>query len=321
MPMLPALIGAAGGLASAVLFYSAVRGSVGLSILLFLLTPLPSLITGFGWGLTAAVSGAVVGALLMASAVGQNFGIGYFLALGLPIIIVTHLATLVRYDGDRIAAWYPEGGILAAILLYGGALPILVTPLFGGSYQVLETDFVRFLDRIAEQAPPDSAWRMPDEQKQHLAKLWIDVMPAALAAYWTLFFAINVYLAARISRASGSLPRSDFAVSRIELPVLLAPAFLLATFAVTFSGEARIIGASFIGALFVGFLIMGFTVAHVIGQTRARWVTPAAYATAIFAGGIALPVLAGIGLGETAFRFRDRMMPPSDAPTGEPPNA
>lgn len=318
MPILPAIIGMAGGLASAVLFYSAVRGSVGLSIVLFLLTPLPSLITGLGWGIAAAIAGAVAGALVMAGTVGTTFGIGYFLALGLPIIIVTHLATLVRYNSDQtLAEWYPAGSVLGAIALYGGLLPVLVAPLFGGTYQVLEADIVRYLQRIAQQAPPDSSWRMAPEQMSRIASMWIDVLPGALAAYWTLFFALNSYLAYRITQASGLLPRPPFRVSRIELPAVAAIGFAAALFAISAAGAPRIIGASFMGSLFVAFLIMGFTVAHAYGQTRGAWVTPAAYVTAIFANGIALPLIAGVGLGETAFRFRDRLLPDAAGPPGD----
>ena len=49
------VFGAAGGLASAALFYSAAHGSLGLSMVLFLLTPLPSLIASLGWGLVAGL--------------------------------------------------------------------------------------------------------------------------------------------------------------------------------------------------------------------------------------------------------------------------
>ena len=57
------LIGLGAGLASALLFYSAARGSPLLGTLLLLLTPLPSLLAGLGWGWLPAAAGAVAGAL------------------------------------------------------------------------------------------------------------------------------------------------------------------------------------------------------------------------------------------------------------------
>ena len=62
------LIGIGGGLASALLFYSAARGSPMLSTLLLLLTPLPTLLAGLGWGWLPAAAGALAGAIVMAVA-------------------------------------------------------------------------------------------------------------------------------------------------------------------------------------------------------------------------------------------------------------
>ena len=60
------LIGVGSGLASALLFYSAARGSPLLGTLLLLLTPLPSLLAGLGWGWLPAAAGALAGAAVMA---------------------------------------------------------------------------------------------------------------------------------------------------------------------------------------------------------------------------------------------------------------
>src|ERR1044072_819233 len=91
-------IGVGGGLASALLFYSAARGSPLLSTLLLLLTPLPTLLAGLGWGWGRAAAGAVAGSLGMRFAAGLPFAVGYFMALGLPAAIIAHLAYLSRPD-------------------------------------------------------------------------------------------------------------------------------------------------------------------------------------------------------------------------------
>jgi hypothetical protein len=129
------IIGIGGGLASALLFYSAARGSPLLSTLLLLLTPLPSLLTGLGWGWLPAAAGAVAGALIMAIGASPAIAIGYFLALGLPAALACYLAYLSRpHPQDATAVeWYPAGRLLAALSLYGGALPVAVLPLIGGS--------------------------------------------------------------------------------------------------------------------------------------------------------------------------------------------
>src|SRR5206468_7976699 len=105
------LIGLGGGLASALLFYSAARGSPLLSTLLLLLTPLPTLLAGLGWGWLPAAAGAVAGSLVMAIAASLPFAVGYFLALGLPAAIIAHLAYLSRPDprDPNQREWYPVG--------------------------------------------------------------------------------------------------------------------------------------------------------------------------------------------------------------------
>jgi len=80
------LIGLGGGLASALLFYSAARGSPLFGTLLLVLTPLPSMLAGLGWGWLPAAAGAVAGALVMTFAASGQFAVGYFLAL-LPYLI------------------------------------------------------------------------------------------------------------------------------------------------------------------------------------------------------------------------------------------
>src|SRR5262249_26711647 len=70
------MIGIGTGLASALLFYSAGHGTPLLSTLLLLLTPLPSLLAGLGWGWLAASAGALAGALAMAFVGTATFAAG-----------------------------------------------------------------------------------------------------------------------------------------------------------------------------------------------------------------------------------------------------
>ena len=76
------LIGLGSGLVSALLFFSAARGGPTLGTLLLLLTPLPSLLAGLGWGWLPAAAGAIAGSLAMAGLASPTFAVGYFLALG-----------------------------------------------------------------------------------------------------------------------------------------------------------------------------------------------------------------------------------------------
>jgi hypothetical protein len=148
------LIGIGGGLASALLFYSAARGSAMLSTLLLLMTPLPTLLAGLGWGWLPAAVGALAGSVVMAVVASGPFAIGYFLALGVPAALASHLTYLSRPDPQDPNAreWYPAGRLLAAMALYGGALPVLVLPLIGGSYDVLREPLAEFFRRLSQSS-------------------------------------------------------------------------------------------------------------------------------------------------------------------------
>src|SRR4249919_2451092 len=184
------LIGLGGGLASALLFYSAARGSPLLGTLLLLLTPLPSLLAGLGWGWLPAAAGAVAGALVMTFAANVPFAAGYFLALGLPVVLLPYLAYLSRPNthDPGVLEWYPAGRLVAALSLYGGALPVLVLPLIGGSYEALKPAMGEFFRRLSTHAPELGLRQLTDQQVEGLAEFVVAALPAALAAYWVAIF-------------------------------------------------------------------------------------------------------------------------------------
>ncbi len=311
--------GAGAGLASAALFYSAVRGSVGLSLLLLLTTPLPSLIAGFGWGLTAAIAAAVSSMAVMALAVAPTFSIGYLLALGVPVAGITHLTFLARYNGDgSLADWYPTGRILLGIALYGAALPVLMMSLAGGSFNSLEPDLLRFMRQMSANAPIGSMFHnMAEPRMRAFVDLWIEILPAALASYWTFFIALNVYLAARITRLSGRFARPWPDLHWLAMPRVAAVIVLAALIGVVVGGSLRVIGIAALGAFLVAYLLQGLSVIHAVGRARAPWLLYATYATIVLAGAIAVPLAALTGFVENLVRIRARVVPmPAALPPG-----
>jgi hypothetical protein len=303
-------LGAGAGLASAALFYSAVRGSVALSLALLLITPLPSLIAGFGWGLTAAIAAALTSMAVMALAVAPTFAVGYLLALGIPVAGITHLAFLARYNDDgTLADWYSTGRMLLALALYGAALPVLIIALSGGSYRILEPDLMRFLKQMSASAPIGSSFRtMGEPQMRAFVDLWIEVLPGALATYWTFFFAVNVYLAARITRMSGRLVRPWPDLHWLSLPPIAAAVVLAALIGVAVGGSLRVIGIGALGAFLVAYLLQGLSVVHAIGRAKAPWLLYVTYATIALAGAITVPLTALTGLLENLVRIRARVV-------------
>jgi len=306
------LIGLGGGLASALLFYSAARGAPLLGTMLLLLTPLPSLLAGLGWGWLPAAAGAVAGALVMAIVANPPFAAGYFLALGLPAVLVPYLAYLSRQHPQDPSTrdWYPVGRLLAAVALYGGALPVLVLPLIGGGYDMLRVPLIQFLHHLSTQAPELGLRPLTDPQVETLAEVVVAALPGALAVYWMAIFTLNLYLAGRIARASGRLGRDWPDLPAVAYPrgfPLLAAIALAASFA---PGLVGVAGTSFTGALLFAYLLAGLALFHFIARGRAPWMLWFVYAALLVFGPYTAIVLTLAGLIEPALKLRRRFGAP-----------
>jgi hypothetical protein len=309
------LIGLGGGLTSALLFYSAARGSPLFGTLLLLLTPLPSLLAGLGWGWLPATAGAIAGALVMAVAASVPFAVGYFLALGLPVVLIPYLAYLSRPQPQDASKreWYPAGRLLAAVSLYGGALPVLILPLIGGSYEPLRPAMGEFFRQLSTRAPELGLRPLGDQQIEALSEFVVAALPGALAAYWMAIFTLNLYLGGRIARASGRLGRDWPDLPAMTYP----PGFpLLAALAVAASfvpGTIGVAGTSFTGALLFAYLIAGLALMHYIARGRGSWVLWCVYAALIVFGPYTALALTMVGLLEPALKLARRLgaSPPS----------
>ncbi len=312
------LIGLGSGLASALLFFSAAHGGPWLGLLLFLLTPLPPLLAGLGWGWLPAASGALVGALAIAAAASLPLGIGYFLAIGLPAAVIAYLAYLSRPsdsapDGRE---WYPAGRLLAAISLYAGTLPVLALPWTGGSFDGLRPLAAEMVRAAFKQSGNGRLQAPTDEQVGAFADMVVAVAPSAMAVYWLLIMTPNLYLAGRIVGASGHLARDWPDLPSLTYPAGLALLLGLALVAAAFApGAIGIAGTSFTGALLFAHLLAGLALVHFLARRGARWLLWVVYA------GLLMPILApyaavlvtAAGLIEPALKLKQRLgaAPPS----------
>ncbi|MGE3064957.1 MAG: DUF2232 domain-containing protein [Hyphomicrobiaceae bacterium] len=306
-------VGLAGGIASAILFYSAARGSPLLSTTLFVLTPLPSMIAGLGWGWLSALAGALAGAAATAVATDARLGFGYLLAVGLPIVLVAYLAYLSRpWPGDpNRREWYPAGRLVAALSLIGAALPVAAAPALEGGYESLRAPMSAMLLQMSERTAAEFGGRqMSAEQAGAIADILISVLPAALAAYWLAIMSINVYLGARIARASGRLSRDWPDLPRLELPLGVFPLLALAVVATFTSGLLYVAGASLCGALFVAFMLVGLSVVHSIARNRGRGLIWATYGLLAVGGPYIAAALSVLGFIEPFINLRRRFGTP-----------
>jgi Predicted membrane protein (DUF2232) len=308
------LTGVGSGLASALLFYSATRGSPLLSSFLLLLTPLPALIAGLGWGWLPALIGGLAASAAMLAIASLPFAVGYFLALGGPSALSAYLAYLNRADADGAVQWYPPGRLIAVMSLYGGALPILVLPLLGGSYEVLREPMGEYFRRFSARTATDL--NMPplsEAQIESLTEFLLTVLPAALSAYWLILFTINLYLAARIARASDRLGRDWPDLAGLAYPSAF-PLIAVAAFAASFApGVLGLVGTSFSGALLVAYLIAGLALMHFLARGRAPWLLWLVYGALFLLGPYAALALTIAGLIEPVINLKRRLgaRPPS----------
>jgi hypothetical protein len=312
------LLGLGAGVVSALLFFSAARGGPWLGLLLFFLTPLPPLLAGLGWGWLPAAAGALAGAFATGIVGSLALGIGFFLAVGLPAALVAYLAYRSRPsqtepDGRE---WYPAGRLLAALSLYGGALPVVALLWTGGSFDILRPVAAQLVKAAFTQSGDPRLQAPTEQQIEAFADLVVAVAPSAMAVYWLLIMTPNLYLAGRIAGASGHLARSWPDLPALTFPTgfpLLLGVALIAGLA---PGAIGIAGASFGGALLFAHLLAGLALMHFLARRGARWLLWVVYAALL------LPLLApyaailvtAAGLLEPVLRLKQRLGKPPQSP-------
>lgn len=306
---LAVLIGLAGGLASAVLFYSAAHGSPALSAVLLLLTPLPTLIAAVGWGLSAALVASLSCALTMSATVSLPSAIGTLVSLGVPAMGISYLAFLSRRVGDDpdVREYYPAGRLLTAIALYGGALPILLLPLAGGTYDELRAPLADLMRRFSKEAATEL--RLPPmtpQQQEFAVSMMLKTLPGFMAGYWTIVFSVNTYLAGRVAQASGSLMRDWPDLPAMKLPKDGLVIFGIGVLAVFATGVVSIAGIGMLGSFMVLFFFAGLALMHSLARRRTGFVLLMTYGALLLAAPYTAMALILGGLTDTAFDLKGR---------------
>ena len=210
------------------------------------------------------------------------FAVGYFLALGAAGGAgLAYLAYLSRPQpaGPDAREWYPAGRLMAAMSLYGGALPVLVLPLIGGSYEVLRAPHGRVLPppvdacaraRLAAARPTRRSRRSPSSSSPRCRARWRPIGSASSR---------STSISPGASRAppagSGATGRTCRRspirrASRCSLALALAASFA--------PGAIGVAGTSFSGALLFAYLIAGLALMHFIARGRAPWILWLVYA-------------------------------------------
>lgn len=130
-------IGIGAGLVSALLFGVLLKGIL-LSILLYLLAPLPILIVGLGWSHKAALVAAITGAVAL-SFLQPFLGLGFLAYLALPAWWLAYLALLGRPNADGTMEWYPTGRLLAWTAGTAGLAFVAIAVIASPNFETFQT--------------------------------------------------------------------------------------------------------------------------------------------------------------------------------------
>lgn len=323
------LAGAGLGLVAAVVFASSTMGPLVARFILMFITPLPIALAGLGWGWrSAAVAGAVGSAIVLVVS-SPAVGAAFALTQAVPMVLLTYLALLARPVAESGVAdanaeesaveWYPAGRLVIWSAVLAGAMAISVLMLVGGDLDTLRKALAEFVKSAIEAGLPtgDGTAKLSEAEVASLSEIALSVLPAASAMSWMTSLVFNLWLAGRVTLASGQLGRPWPDLAAITYPRGTPLAFGLMLFATTLSGYPGLAASAFAGGLFVAYLMLGLAIVHYTtrGQTWrpfALWLLYGALFVVNIWTGI---IIAMLGLAETVLNLRAR----SGAPPGTPP--
>ncbi|MEQ1670312.1 MAG: DUF2232 domain-containing protein, partial [Hyphomicrobium sp.] len=305
------LMAIAAGVIAAVVFASATTGAVLLRFVLFFLTPLSLYLAGLGLGPVAAGIAAIVATLTILALTNPVAAIVFAISAGLPAVVTTRLALLGRQDDSGATVeWYPIGRIVFAAALFGGLFAGLALSLMGGDMDAMAKTMRSLVENFVKNEMPQvpGAEALTAPQIDEIATRALGLLPWSLAALSVITTLLNLWLAGRITLASGRLTRPWPDLSQITLPASATFALLFAIAAAFMSGMPGLIAGGFAGAFTFAFALLGLALAHALtrGSPWRNFILSLLYATFIFYTPVALLLLALAGLAETIFHYRAR---------------
>ena len=252
-------IGAAAGFVAALLSASASSPSL-LSIVIMLLTPMPVLLAGLGWGPAAGLAAVAASGVTIAVTGHPLLALIHALCITIPAAAMAHFASLGRPGPDGGMVWFPLSGIIirAAALISAG---FMAAGFLTGYGPALANEVANAI--AAQVQASDPSVKISPEQRAALASTFANLIPYAMPAYWLMVLTGNFYAALHIARKSGLLRRDrDFWPSALRLPKY-ALAALAVTLALSFtSGGLGDLAAVPAGALAMAFCAVGLALLH-----------------------------------------------------------
>jgi hypothetical protein len=311
MPTNTLLLAIASGIISAVVFASATTGPMLLRFVLFFLTPITLYLAGLGLGPAAAAIAVIIATLIILLLTNPVAALVFAVSAGMPAAMTTRLALLGRKSDDGPNApmeWYPIGRIIAAAAFFAGLFAALALTQMGGDTAALSKAMHDAVEAFAktELAQIPGSVPLKPEQIDNMTNSALALLPSSLAALSMVMTLLNLWLAGRITLASGRLTRPWPDVSAFMLPSSAIFA-LLAALALSFAGGMPgLIAGGFAGAYTMAFALVGLAVAHALtrGSPWRNFILAATYAGLLFLTPGAALILALGGLAETIFHYR-----------------
>ncbi|MBX9683925.1 MAG: DUF2232 domain-containing protein [Hyphomicrobium sp.] len=308
MPINAIALAIAAGLISAVVFASATTGAVFVRLLLFFLTPLSLYLAGLGLGTVGVGIAAMTAVVTIVALASPLAGVVFAIATAVPAVVLSRLTLLSRTTDDGQQEWYPVGRLVATAAVFGGAFAAFALILLGGSGDDLAKAMRTLVETFVKSELPSipGAPAVTEAQIDEIAATTLKMLPWALGILTTTTIVLNLWLAGRITLASGRLVRPWPKLSALALPSGATYAFL-AAIALTFvDGVPALLGGGFAGAFTLAFALVGLAVAHVLteGSPWRGFILGSLYASiGFFTAGAAL-LLALVGIAETIFKYR-----------------
>jgi hypothetical protein len=306
------LVGLGAGAASALLFASVSSGAL-LASFLFYLAPLPLLIAALGWSHWAGLVAGIVAAASLASVLGLQFLVVFFIGIALPAWWLAYLSLLARpvtINGSAALEWYPIGRLVLWAALISAFVVILAIPVFGTDQESFQAGLrSAFEQAIGTEAEVNPIGSVVGADGERVIRIIVSAIPPAAAMLGTIISIANLWLAGRVVLISGRLRRPWPQLSGLSFPRFapsLAGTALASSFLPDLAGlVAEIVAAS----LLTAYAILGFAVLHAItrGVANRGLALAGTYAAVVVLG---WPVLAIslLGLADAAFNIRARVL-------------
>ncbi|MEW6643123.1 MAG: DUF2232 domain-containing protein [Pseudomonadota bacterium] len=302
------LIAVAAGCASALMFVSIVSGAL-ISLVLFYLAPLPLMVAALGWGAASALVGGIAASLLIGIVLGLPYMVAFAVTIALPAWWLGHLALLAR-PAEAAAAngaqpaldWYPPGRLLAWMAAFASLTTITALLSLGFDAASITDSLKSGLTRLLGMREGG-----PDADTEKVVAVFAAIAPVAATMVALATLVLNLWLAGKITRTSGRLPRPWPALQALELPPMTLVALAVALALCFLGGLLAMIAQIVTAALVMAYAFTGFAVLHTLTRStamRGLWLGSTYAAVVVF--GWPLVVVALLGIADELIGFRRR---------------